>query len=263
MKIGVVGAGVVGRATARAWLEHAEEVRVFDVVRERRTHPRDEVYECDLVFICVPESEVEAVLEGVLPSERGTNLVIVSTTPIGTTKRLAETYELPNLIHSPCFVTARCAVSDAQMPARNIIGVPTVVRYGSCAALLLEAYRKRFPGVPIHLMSSDESECVKLITNAFFAAKIAFFNEARTLTQALGLDWDVVLGAVLADGRISHAHARVPGPSGEAGFGGKCLIKDAQAFVLALQALDLRADVTAGALARNETDRGRTHEDRR
>lgn len=92
--------------------------------------------------------------------------------------------------------------------------------------MLNRLYKSRFPGVPLYMMTSDESEAVKLFTNGFFAVKIAFFNEVRALADKLGLDWERVLGGVLSDGRISHNHTQVPGPDGQRGFGGACLPKD-------------------------------------
>ena len=75
-------------------------------------------------------------------------------------------------------------------------------------------------------MSSDESEAVKLFQNSFFAVKVAFWNECNQLASKLGLDWQVVMNAILADGRISPSHTNVPGPDGKYGFGGECLPKD-------------------------------------
>lgn len=255
MKIGVVGAGVVGRATARAWIEHCDEVRVYDVLLERRTHPRDEVYESDFVFVCTPESEVEAVVRGILPEERSVKLAIRSTVPIGTTRRLRDRYGLPNLVHHPEFLTARCSLIDAQTPARNVIGCPGGPANGG-AETLYELCRVRFPGVPVYFMQPEESEALKIIQNAFFACKVAFFNEARGLIDAHGLDWVTVRDALLADGRIHPSHTTVPGHHGW-GFSGSCLPKDLEAFRDALFAAGLRFDVSQAALTRNVHDRGR------
>jgi nucleotide sugar dehydrogenase len=230
VKIGVIGAGVVGRATARCWLEHCDEVCVYDVLRERSTHSLDRTLACDLIFVCLPEDVVEQFFfdrthNGIRP-HAGANFVLKSTVPIGTTRRLAEKYSLPNLVYSPEFLTARCALTDVQVPARNIIGVPSLGNDNACATLLNDLYERRFPGIQCLWMGSDESEAVKLMTNAFFATKIAFFNEMYRLVQRLGLDWNDVHYGILADGRIAHSHTQVPGPDGKFGFGGSCLPKD-------------------------------------
>jgi len=247
MKIGIIGNGVVGNATARTYVEH-HEVRVYDVIKERCLHTRDEVFECDIIFICVHEAFVEMVLRGVLPEERHRNLVIKSTVPIGTTKRLAKEYQLSNLIHSPEFLTARCAVTDAQLPARNIIGTPKVngLAIYTAAYDVAELYEKRFPGVPILHMDSNESEAVKLFTNGFFSVKVAYFNEIYNLTNEWGMDWDIVRAGILSDGRIAHSHTTIPGPTG-VGIGGVCLPKDLRTLVRQIGEAELFSNICEAA----------------
>lgn len=261
MKIGVVGGGVVGQAVARTYLEHAE-VKVYDVVKTKATHSFDETLQCDLVFVCLPTPQKAAALtvelsalETFFRAVRGkhTNLVLRSTVPIGLTGALRAKYNLPNLVHSPEFLTARCANTDAQIPARNIIGGPTC----DCRTVLFDLYDRRFPGVPIFVMESDESEAVKLIVNGFFAVKIAFFNEIRSLTDERGMNWESVIAGVLSDGRISHSHTKVPGPDGF-GFSGACLPKDLANLISCIESDDQAAAlVTRAAYVRNIADRTR------
>lgn len=263
MRIGVIGGGVVGKATARCFMEHAEEVCVYDAVKERSTHSVERTLNCDLVFVCLPTptrsdgsldvSSIEAFFASV--RDEAINFVLRSTVPIGTTRMLTDVYKLTNLVHSPEFLTARCAATDAQLPARNVIGDVDATR---CCAVLRQLYFERFPGVPTYVMRSDESEAVKLIQNSFFAVKISFFNEVNFLCQRLGLDWYRVLAAVLADGRIAHSHTRVPGPDGKHGFGGACLPKDLAGLVHQMQSYDMDVRVTKAALDRNTADRERT-----
>lgn len=253
MKIGVIGAGTVGRAIARCYMEWGE-VLIHDALLERSMYAFNEVTcsaRCDVVFVCVPEAEVEGVIKRA--SNRSAHLVIKSTVPIGTTRRLAKEYKMANLVHSPEFLTERCALVDAQTPARNIIGG----RWCDCAALLHELYSKRFPGVPIYAMSSDESEAVKLICNSFFATKVSFFNEARALVDKLELRWDTVLEGVLSDGRIAHSHTRVPGHDRRFGFGGQCLKKDLAHFIDEQVKSGLKPYVAEAVYDRNLQDRER------
>ncbi len=270
MRIGVIGGGVVGMATARSYIEN-HEVRVHDVVRERSTHRVDEVMDCDLVFICLPSPKLAdrngldlSWIEGFLGAHRGSaaNLVIKSTVPVGTTRRLCREFRLQSLVHSPEFLTARCAFTDAQLPARNVIGEvqhgPTWKSRTPCGEQLKRLYVERFPGVPVHELTSDESEAVKLIQNSFFATKVAFFNEAHRLCEDAGLDWNGVRAAILADGRIAHSHTVVPGPDGSFGFGGTCLPKDLSQFVAHLAEHRQGLPSTAlGALLQNAEDRKR------
>ena len=266
MKIGIVGNGVVGSACARSYLEHVDEVRVYDVMKERRTHELNSVLECDLIFICLPTplkedggldlSPIECYCRYVKGGRY--NLVLRSTVPIGTTRRLRKQFELPNLVHSPEFLTARCSFVDAQIPARNVIGYPEWEhRESETGSVLFRLYQDRFPGVRVFELSSDESEAVKLFQNSFFAVKVAFFNEVRLLADELDLNWNRVMEAVLADGRITHSHTRVPGPDGKYGFGGSCLPKDLKCLVDQLVCRELNPAVTLAAYSRNFDDRKR------
>jgi UDPglucose 6-dehydrogenase len=270
VKLGVVGNGVVGGAMARAFMEHAE-VRVYDVVKEKATHTLPQVLDAEIVMVCLPSpqqkdglaadlSAIDAFFRQAIgyPNGKLPAYVLRSTVPIGTTRRLKEKYGLPRICHSAEFLTARCALTDAQTPARNIVGA-TDFNGGldTASSRLTELYAKRFPGVPIHQMTSDESEATKLFVNGFFAVKVAYWNEVYTLAETLGLDWETVMEGVLSDGRIAHAHTKVPGPDGF-GFRGFCLPKDIASLVQQMTDQGLRCDVSYGAMARNFDDRARS-----
>lgn len=269
MRIGVVGGGVVGSATARAYGGHVGEVRVFDTDPRRATHSLDAVLECDLTFVCLPTPQRKdgighdlSAVEGFFKRMAGSaaRVVLRSTVPIGTTRRLAHEYALPGLVHSPEFLTARTATVDAMTPARNLIGNPAFPEVRDAEHRLAELYAMRFPGVQTIVGHSDETEAVKLFVNGFFAVKIAYFNEVRALADALGLEWHAVLKGMLSDGRIAHSHTQVPGPDGKRGFGpdhpNACLPKDAAALARQIEQAGLCAAVTRGALERNRADRG-------
>jgi UDPglucose 6-dehydrogenase len=259
MTLGVIGGGTVGSALARAFMEWAE-VRVYDIEPRRGTHTLVEALAGDVVFVCLPTPATAdgscdlSYVEDFFASHKGytKNFVLRSTVPVGTTQRLREEYDLPGLIFSPEFLTARCAVTDAQIPARNIIGAPRC----ECSIALQALYEHRFPGVQIFHLTPTEAEAVKLAVNGFFAVKLAFFNEFRMLTDKLMLGWEEILAAVLADGRIAHSHTRVPGRDGF-GFGGACLPKDLSSLVCCIEGAGLSAAVTRAAMERNVLDRER------
>jgi UDPglucose 6-dehydrogenase len=262
--IGVVGNGTVGGATARVWMEHAE-VRVYDTVKQKRTHHLKDVLDADVVFVCLPtpkytdggyDCDTTAILDFFreLPDVyRTRSYALRSTVPIGFTRQCRDQFNLRNLVHNPEFLTARCAAVDAQTPTRNIIGGEMVDGY-DVAAL----YRRRFPGVPTMVVRPESSELIKLGQNAFFATKVAFFNELNTLAVAAGADWSEVIAGILADGRISHSHTSVPGPDRKYGFGGECLPKDLASLIACLDKFGVRRDVASGVYSRNEADRLRT-----
>jgi UDPglucose 6-dehydrogenase len=284
MTVGVIGNGVVGQAVARSYLEHVKEVRCWDKEKTRTTHTLLGTLGSDVTFLCLPTPSKEdgscdlTAIEGFFQEVRGnyvtnttieSNLVLRSTVPVETTKRLAEEYNLPNLVHSPEFLTARCATLDAQIPSRNIIGYPGTrdkegyfgypMAGGSVPlATLANLYAARFPSTPIHYMTSDESEAVKLFQNSFFATKIAFWNEMREFADKKRLQWDTVLNAILADGRIHPSHTQVPGPDGKRGFGGACLPKDLSSMIAQFFDSHVSPELLVAVSRRNDHDRSRS-----
>lgn len=250
MKIGVIGNGVVGNATAKAWAEHCDEVRVYDVDKSRSTHWESVVLESDVVFLCLPETKVEFYVSSLPAYAKERNFVIKSTVPIGTTRKLSEKYSLRNLVHSPEFLTARVAAFDASNPPVNVVGASDLYS----GQWLESLYRRRWPHVPVLWMLSDESEAMKLFLNSFYAAKVAYFNEVNALATKLGLNWERVLSAMLAVGRIHPSHTMVPGPDGKYGFGGACLPKDLHQLI---QHDPIAMNLCRAAYSRNEEDRKR------
>lgn len=243
-RIGIIGMGVVGQATARSLIEHVGEIAAYDIDPRKRTVPevKDAIIDTDITFICLPTPErndrygldisvVDGFFESIPAEHRKRYFVLKSTMPIGSTRRLALqtestlSYHFPNLVHSPEFLTARCAIVDAHIPSRNIIGMPAGYVSG-CSTFLTYFYEARFPNAPIHKMTSDESEAVKIFLNGFFATKVAYFNQIYELTASRKMNWGRILNGMLSDGRIAHAHTQVPGPDGGLGFGGTCLPKD-------------------------------------
>lgn len=274
MKLGIIGGGTVGKATARAFLEHVEEVRVYDVVKERRTHTMGETLKCDVVMVCLPTpqkagsnecdtSALEIFFRAVSGewtggSFRDGNFVIRSTVPVGFTKRMAAEFGLVNLSHSPEFLTARCALVDAQIPARNVVGWPTPEGHmGRSRNPIEDLYLKRWPGTPLHIVSSNTSEAAKLALNAFFLTKVAFFNEVYQACGGWGATWEDVHSIIVTDGRVHPSHTLVPGPDGKCGAGGHCLPKDAASFVHCAELTDDPDSVVRAAISRNVHDRNR------
>jgi len=273
--LGVIGGGVLGRAVARGFLEHLE-VKVFDTIKERATHSLEEAATCDIVMICLPTpakldgrcdtKAIDDFLDVAFTHEwwrPDSCYVIRSTTPVGYTQDQAHStdFERP-LLHSPESLTARCALTDFQIPARNIIGMPGKGHWMPASPVIYEAFKRlksvyenRFPGVPVLDMDARESELVKLACNSFFAAKVTLFNLFAEMAKAKDLDWETVRAGILSDGRIAHAHTAVPGPSGERGYAGSCLDKDLADLYRCCEDAAVDAEILRQVLERNKLTR--------
>lgn len=279
MRIGIVGNGIVGNATAQAFIDHVDDVLCYDIDPLRCGARLGEVMACcDLIFVCLPTppksnyslecdthylDEFFASLGGV--ARASCNFVLRSTVPIGYTRKARVKFNLPNLVHSPEFLTARTAVEDAKNPTRLVIGHP-IARHSylqkTCGALH-RLYKERWPTVFTREMTSDESEAVKLFQNGFSAVKIAYFNEIRSLADKIGLDWQTCIDTLLAGGWINPMHTQVPGPDGKRGFGGSCLPKDLANLVACMESAGLpsfvgpRDDIEALSVCRTALFRNR------
>lgn len=246
MKIVVVGLGYVGTATALTLQNSAtvvgvdidpERVRLINVGRLPVKDPTapaptfgatvDLEAACegaDFAVICVPTdgspaglldvSVVEAVARAV---PREVHLVIRSTCPVGFINYL-HTLGRP-AIYVPEFLTEGAGYLGTTRPDRVVVGCFNggLRRYAAefVAALRLSV------DTPVLYMSPREAETVKLMSNAYLATRIAFFNELDTFLLRQGMDSRRVIDAVGLDPRIGSYYNN---PS--FGFGGYCLPKD-------------------------------------
>jgi len=257
MNLGIIGKGFVGNAILQG-LNHYYNLKVYDVDPKKSTHTFEEVVDCDLVFLCVPTpmhkdtgecdlSYIESVFEKVNETLSSCVFAIKSTVPVGTTRKLNEKYKNIKIIHSPEFLTARTAATDFICPARHVVGGSEE----NGAFKLKQIYEERFPGVPCHTMTSDESEFVKYFANCFFATKVSYFNEMAVFARACGLDWNKVIEGVMSDGRIGISHYQVPGHDGNFGFGGTCFPKDINALIKSFEKAGANPIMLKAAWERN------------
>ena len=244
--IGIIGNGFVGGAVAHGFRD--QKPLIYDINPEVSTHPFEEVANCKYIFICLPtpmvcETGGEAntdIVENCLEKlqySREQVIMLKSTVPVGTTKKLAKKYRLRNLVHCPEFLTAANAKYDFVNADRTVIGSP-YLREGieeKYSEMARELFLKVFPDIPVYTMTSCESEMVKYTANCFLATKVGFFNMIFALGNKLGLDYNRVLEGVLSDPRIGKSHTAVPGPDGDYGFGGTCFPKDVNAMITTLQ----------------------------
>jgi UDPglucose 6-dehydrogenase len=248
--IGIVGNGFVGNAVAQGFQSHFKrsgfhdkfEVRVYDVDKDKSTHSYMETLTSDYVFVCLPTPMISvdggkcnlSILEDFfddIPSTIDGTFIIKSTVPIGTTDIFVKKYPYLKIIHNPEFLTAANAENDFINSDRHVIGGDKRIAYG-----LEKIYEYCFPGTPVYIMKSNESEAVKYFSNCFLASKVMIFNEMKILCDSIsGMDYNKIIEAVTSDSRIGESHTSVPGPDGEYGFGGTCFPKDINALIYTME----------------------------
>lgn len=258
-RVCVVGLGYIGLPTAavlasRGYTIHGVEVdpRAADIINSGRAHIVEpdldilvraavETHKleahptpapADIFLICVPTpvtadhvpdlSYVESATESICPFLRPGNLVILeSTSPPGTTEKIAETVAqrtqlLPGQVH---FAHAPERVLPGQILREVVQNDRIVGGIDARSAEVCAAFYRTFVAGQIHVTTARMAETVKLVENAFRDVNIAFANELSLLAEELKLDvWDLIA--------LANRHPRVkilnPGP----GVGGHCIAVD-------------------------------------
>lgn len=261
MKIGIVGGGFVGSATAL--LKNADvDVIVYDTDPSRCSPAgitRVDLLSCDLVFVCVPTpsypsgacntSIVESCITG-LKADGIQNIILRSTVPPGTSERLGVSF-------MPEFLTEANWRTDFVECRQWVFGVTTPRIQAIIEELITLSHRA---GVirykDMLFVKPEEAELIKYTRNNFLATKIAFFNEIAGLCNAIGVSYDNVRAGVITDPRIGSSHSVVPGPDGKGGFGGTCLPKDTTALLHFMESNGAPSYIVRATVARNtEVDR--------
>ena len=266
-KVGVVGNGFVGESQAFAF-SPTTDLRIYDIDPNKSTHTKEELDQCDFIFICVPTpmykdgsqdiSFIEKVFEEAV---EGPIYIIKSTILPGSTKNIQNKYPKLSIIFSPEFLTERTAKLDMLTQARIVLGGDDNLT--NKAAKLFE---QRFMNKHIIKTDSTTAELIKYMNNTFFATKVSIINEFKLLADKLGANWEDALYGFASDGRVGDSHLHVPGPDGKLGYGGTCFPKDVNALITLAKELNTPLNTIEGGWITNlsvrpeqdwEADKGR------
>ena len=241
MKIGIIGNGYVGGATALLKNRNVD-VLVYDIDNEKCT-PRglglNDLLQCQFIFICLPTPmDVEGKCSTELVSKAVNDLrdrkydteriIVKSTVPVGTCRKL-------NVMFMPEFLTEQNWQHDFLSQKNWILGTNT--RNDKVRDELYSIFDSAWhDGVLVHrphmtFATSEEAELTKYVRNTFLATKVSFFNEIEEYCRVNNISYRKVRELTLYDDRIGDSHTSVPGPDGKRGFGGTCFPKDVSALL--------------------------------
>jgi nucleotide sugar dehydrogenase len=239
MKIGIIGQGFVGSAI-REGLKSFYDVMTYDLDVKKCNSTHEQVCrESSIIFVCVPtpmrksgecdtrilEHAIEKIDRSCFDLGTSPTLVIKSTVPPGTTKRINQTVvKNISVCFSPEFLTEANSFEDFKNQKRIIIG-------GKGARKVKQMFRKPFPDVSIVITKSETAEMVKYFINCFLASKVTYANQMYDICESSNIDYDKVCEYALLDKRIGASHLAVPGPDGDRGYGGHCFPKDLAAII--------------------------------
>ena len=169
-------------------------------------------------------SRVEAVIEALPASAEGAVLVMKSTVPVGTGRRVrteldARGREDVGYVSNPEFLREGSAVADFREPDRVVVGGDRPDDVERVARLYQDL------NAPIVTTDTASAEMIKLASNAFLATKISFVNEIANVCERIGADVEEVARGMGMDTRIGSSFLR-PG----IGYGGSCFPKDVTAL---------------------------------
>ena len=164
------------------------------------------------------EAAVRALLDAVGPEH---TIVVRSTLPVDGPARLlalaagwAATGERPAIVTNPEFMREGSAIADFETPNRIVAGWLEPRDHAAAEAVLA-----LYEGLHAPTMIADARSValIKLASNVFLAAKVAYANELARICDVVGADVDTVAAGIGMDTRIGGA---VPKPRPGAGGGG-------------------------------------------
>ena len=232
-KIAIVGLGYVGSAYQRLF----PEAIVYDPAKGFKD--KKAVNQCSLAIVCVPTLATAdgscdiSIVEEAVSWLKTPVILIKSTVPPGTTKRLKKKYK-KRLCHSPEYIgEGKYYIPPWKYPHPTDIEHHTFVIIGGDRrdrTEVIAAFLPRLGPDKIYFQTdATTSELIKYAENAWGATKVTFANELYSIAERLGVDYNELREGLLLDSRIERMHTAVF--KDKRGFGGKCFPKDLSALV--------------------------------
>ena len=255
-KIGVVGKGFVGTAIIEGFNDKLR-VETYDKNKPSTCNSiADLCSKVRLLFVCVPTpmnrdgscniDTVETVLSEINDANSQNIAIIKSTVPPGTSFKLNQKYSNVDIVFSPEFLTEKNFINDFKTQSKVILGGEAEI-----VEEVANLFSKHYKEATIVKTDFSTSEMVKYFLNCFLALKVSFSNEIYQVCEAINVNYENVLEAVLLDKRVGQTHFNVPGPDGKRGFGGSCFPKDINAMISFFNSVDVDPKVLKAAWDKN------------
>jgi UDPglucose 6-dehydrogenase len=210
-KFGIVGYGIVGKATQLALLDDAE-VKICDPALGA---PIENLKDCEYVFFSIPtvvsediKKLIELIVE-VKSQNPSTVIVVRNTLPVGTGSLIQDIIQ-DKILYIPEFLRDRVWQDDSQ---RGIFVV------GHDGAEIPKWLQDKQPIV----CSLIEAEILKMFSNNYAATRVVFANHFYELSKTFNADYSSIVEMFH---KVEHDQTYLEANENLRGFGGKCLTKD-------------------------------------
>jgi UDPglucose 6-dehydrogenase len=255
--IGIIGFGYVGGAVASSYAN--ERILINDPYKYPDTSIsyKTLMKKCRVIFVCVPTPQSDdgtcdtSIMEEVLQGLEGYDGLVIckSTAPPNVYTRLEEELDL-KLVHVPEFLTQARAKYDYVNPHKIVVGCKKKLHEEVAEVLMASAVN--FDRVNIEYCNIATASFFKYFANNVLAIKVIVNNEFSVLASALDVKWDEVARIAATDSRLGNTHWAVPGPDGQAGFGGACFPKDTAAIATLARPHNVPMTVLDAAIQANK-----------
>ncbi len=195
---------------------------------------------CDIIFVAVGTPEradgscnmdyvFSAVKDVVESAKQDLVLVIKSTVPVGTSRKIKEYVQSlsPNfrigVVNNPEFLKEGSAVSDFLKPERVVLGGTEGWALDKVKALYESLLHN---GHPLFVTDHESAELGKLASNLVLASRISLINQVSRLAHSAGADIKQVESSLRIDIRIGSKYLYAG-----LGYGGSCFPKDVKSFI--------------------------------
>ena len=241
-EISIIGLGFVGGAMYRSFKE--KDVNIFGYDKFNKDidmGPIDICLKSKIIFLCLPtlfdkeknsynKDAINDVCTFLNDNKFNGAVILKSTVEPQTINKLSDKYTNLHLIHNPEFLTARTAYHDFHNQSHIVLG-----RSKKCTNenfnKVYSFYAQYYPRALISICTSNESECMKIFVNSFYAVKIQIFNELYLLSEKMNVNFNNVKDLMLKNKWFTPHHTHVPGPDGKMSYGGACFPKDTSALL--------------------------------
>ncbi len=262
VKVGIVGYGFVGKATAKGFSKNTELFLVDPLLGTNLSDLKD--FSPEFIFICLPTpmkkdgsqdfTLVKEVFMDILSNKISSTIILKSTVIPSNIKIVDNLIE--DYIYNPEFLREKHAEEDFINSSMIILGGSK-----NNQEKVKNLYENHSICKTKNYVLTDKitASLIKYSINSFLASKVIFFNELRDLFNSSGAeeDWDTFTNVLAMDKRIGYSHMNVPGHDGRLGFGGACFTKDTAALIKYSQSLERELTLLKKAIDINNNIRSK------